>query len=112
VIEKEDRIRTGRRELRDSGRTKISGGQRSGTPEGSNTRGYPQYNDYTLGFRPACTCSAQAIPCTVLDPFGGAGTTAFVAQNLGRRWISIELNPDYIELQKHRTAQQSMELAA
>ena len=29
----------------------------------------------------------------VLDPFGGSGTTAAVAQSLGRDWISIELNP-------------------
>jgi site-specific DNA-methyltransferase (cytosine-N4-specific) len=31
----------------------------------------------------------------VLDPFGGIGTTAYVAQKLGRESISIELNPDF-----------------
>ena len=41
----------------------------------------------------------------VLDPFLGSGTTALVAQELGRRWIGIELNPDYIEIIKRRTAQ-------
>lgn len=32
---------------------------------------------------------------TVLDPFGGAGTTGLVADRLGRNAILIELNPDY-----------------
>jgi len=32
---------------------------------------------------------------TVLDPFGGAGTTGLVADRLGREVVLIELNPDY-----------------
>tara|TARA_R110000782_G_scaffold256373_1_gene345363 strand:+ start:43 stop:951 length:909 start_codon:yes stop_codon:yes gene_type:complete len=46
----------------------------------------------------------------VLDPFMGSGTTGLVAQELGRRWIGCELNPEYINLQKNRTAQQVLEL--
>jgi DNA modification methylase len=42
---------------------------------------------------------------TVLDPFGGSGTTGEVAESLGRNSILCELNPSYIELQKRRTAQ-------
>ena len=42
---------------------------------------------------------------TILDPFMGSGTTALVAQKLGRKWIGIELNPKYIEIIKRRTAQ-------
>jgi DNA modification methylase len=38
----------------------------------------------------------------VLDPFGGAGTTALVAERLGRNSISIELNPDYVALARAR----------
>lgn len=34
----------------------------------------------------------------VLDPFLGAGTTAMVAEQLGREWIGIELNPKYSRL--------------
>lgn len=34
----------------------------------------------------------------VLDPFGGAGTTAVVAERLGRRWVACELNPDYADM--------------
>ncbi len=39
---------------------------------------------------------------TVLDPFGGAGTTGLVAQQNDRDSILIELNPDYIEIAKER----------
>ena len=42
---------------------------------------------------------------TVLDPFGGSGTTAAVARELGRKAVLIELNPDYIDLQKERLHQ-------
>jgi len=44
----------------------------------------------------------------VLDPFMGSGTTAQVAQDLGRDWIGVELNPDYLSLQAKRTAQLSL----
>ena len=39
---------------------------------------------------------------TVLDPFLGAGTTALVADRLGRNCIGIELNPDYADMAKRR----------
>lgn len=38
----------------------------------------------------------------VLDPFGGAGTTALVALRHGRRAALIELNPDYAEITRKR----------
>ena len=44
----------------------------------------------------------------VLDPFMGSGTTAYVAQELSRKWIGIELNPEYVKIIKERTAQQSL----
>src|SRR5208282_2556264 len=40
---------------------------------------------------------------TVLDPFGGSGTTGKVALELGRKAILIELNPAYVELARKRT---------
>jgi DNA modification methylase len=49
---------------------------------------------------------------TVLDPFGGSGTTGLVAEQEGRNAILIELNPDYIELQRQRTQQASLAFAA
>lgn len=39
---------------------------------------------------------------TVLDPFGGAGTTGLVADRLGRNAILIELNPEYAEIARKR----------
>src|SRR5690606_15209527 len=39
---------------------------------------------------------------TVLDPFGGAGTTGLVADRLGRDAILIELNPEYAALAERR----------
>jgi DNA modification methylase len=47
----------------------------------------------------------------VLDPFMGSGTVAQVAQDLGRRWIGCELNPEYAKLIRKRTAQTGLELA-
>ncbi|MFX4303023.1 DNA-methyltransferase [Alicyclobacillus tolerans] len=38
----------------------------------------------------------------VLDPFNGAGTSGLVATRCGRRYIGIELNPDYVEISKRR----------
>ena len=55
-----------------------------------------------LGWRPACTCGGSPVPCTVLDPFGGSGTTAAVALKHDRRAVIIELNPEYVELVRGR----------
>ncbi len=41
---------------------------------------------------------------TVLDPFGGAGTTALAADRLQRNAILIELNPEYAEIARDRLA--------
>ena len=41
----------------------------------------------------------------VLDPFMGSGTTAFIAQKLSRRWLGVELNPEYVKFIKEKTQQ-------
>ena len=46
----------------------------------------------------------------VLDPFFGSGTVGEVSQNLGRKWIGIDLNPEYESLQRKRTAQTGLML--
>jgi len=38
----------------------------------------------------------------VLDPFSGAGTTGLVSTRLGRRYIGIELNPEYVVMSERR----------
>ena len=54
----------------------------------------------------ACACpdtSAPATPGVVLDPFGGTGTTALVADVLGRDGITVDLSADYCRLAQWRT---------
>jgi site-specific DNA-methyltransferase (adenine-specific) len=51
---------------------------------------------------PSCNCGAAHEPAIVLDPFFGAGTTAIAAEQLGRDWLGIELNPDFAELAMRR----------
>jgi len=38
----------------------------------------------------------------VIDPFGGTGTTALAAENLGRRWLTTEINPEYADILAQR----------
>lgn len=50
-----------------------------------------------------CDCQTNKSKSgTVLDPFGGAGTTALVSQKHNRNCILIELNPDYLTIAKNR----------
>ena len=49
-----------------------------------------------------CIQAGCPIGGTVLDPFGGSGTTAAVAIEEGRNAIICELNPEYLELAKAR----------
>lgn len=49
-----------------------------------------------------CPCDAPAEPGLVLDPFFGAGTTGLAAEQLGRDWLGIELNPDFAALATQR----------
>jgi DNA modification methylase len=72
-----------------------------GSYEDINGKGDAGYTSRTtLGWQPSCTCSADVIPCTVLDPFGGSGTVAKVARRLHRDAILIEINPAYVEIMK------------
>ena len=50
------------------------------------------------------TCILAGCPVggIVLDPFLGSGTTAAAAKSLDRRYIGIEINPEYCNLAKQR----------
>ena len=69
-----------------------------------NTRPYPEAHFAT--FPPAlikpCIRSSTRGGDMVLDPFFGSGTVGVVADELGRNYIGIELNKDYIELAAKR----------
>lgn len=49
-----------------------------------------------------CILAGSPIGGTVLDPFGGSGTTACVAIEHGRSAVLCELNPDYVVLAEQR----------
>jgi DNA modification methylase len=58
-----------------------------------------------------CILAGAPLGGIVLDPFMGSGTTAQVAQDLGRQYLGCELNPEYGKLQKKRTAQIALDFA-
>ena len=65
----------------------------------------PGYEQRDLGFVPGCECfrnGATVVPCVVLDPFSGSGTTLQVARELGRRSVGFELNPAYHKISESR----------
>jgi len=56
----------------------------------------------TTGWAPSCEHPGEPQPCTVLDPFAGAGTTLLVADRLQRNAIGIELSAEYVALARRR----------
>jgi DNA modification methylase len=57
----------------------------------------------TTGWQPTCRCDAgEPVPCTVFDPFSGAGTTGLVASRLGRRYVGLELSREYCLMAQKR----------
>jgi len=68
------------------------------------TQPFPEAHFATFPEELAETCIKAGCPAgaTVLDPFGGAGTTGLVADKLGRNAILIELNPEYAAMAERR----------
>jgi|TARA_R110002020_G_scaffold1722_1_gene7904 DNA modification methylase len=66
--------------------------------------GMESYSRETTGWESTCTCedAGEPVPCKVLDPFGGAGTAALVADRLGRDAVLVELNKEYAEMARDR----------
>lgn len=67
------------------------------------TQPFPESHFATSPKALAETCILAGCPTggTILDPFGGAGTTGLVADQLQRNVILIELNPRYAEMARH-----------
>jgi DNA modification methylase len=60
-----------------------------------------------LGVQKQCNCETNETKAgTVLDPFGGSGTTGIVAVNNNRHAVLCELNQEYIDLAKDRINQE------
>ncbi len=71
--------------------------------KGKHTRAFPVQMVQDLA---SCFPDAQII----LDPFMGSGTTAVAALKLGKQYIGIELNPEYIEIAKRRLSSVQLRL--
>jgi len=57
------------------------------------------------GWVKTCKCNTtDIVPCTVLDPFAGSGTTLAISKEYGRNGVAIELNPEYTTLLSKRVA--------
>lgn len=90
-----------RRDTRAEGTDRLVGGRGPGGWKGNNIL----REDSTLGFRAACSCvtDKSPVPQLVLDPFGGSGTVALVAAKMGRRAVSLDLKPEYLQMARERT---------
>lgn len=58
-----------------------------------------------------CVLAGCPIGGTVLDIFGGSGTTGMVADQLGRNAVLVELNPKYVKLARRRLTEHAPLLA-
>jgi site-specific DNA-methyltransferase (cytosine-N4-specific) len=71
-----------------------------------NTKPFPSAHFAT--FPPSliepCILSSSSPGDFVLDPFFGSGTVGLVAKGYGRKYVGIELNPDYVEIATKRLA--------
>ncbi|MCG3132749.1 MAG: hypothetical protein FLDDKLPJ_03615 [Phycisphaerae bacterium] len=91
--------------VRDVKKGKLKAADRRATPqevEKYNEREYTSSEgaQQVLG----CTCNAGFDGGVVLDPFMGSGTTAVVALRLGRHFLGIDANPDYVQMALSRIA--------
>ena len=73
-----------------------------GAISGGVGKNFPDIEIQTLGWQPTCDCNADVEPQTILDPFFGSGTTGIVACRGNRRYIGIELNPEYVKIAEKR----------
>ncbi len=82
--------RTGGTPARDTDRRK----HLSGTKQAAHKAANPDLFNWV----PGCDHGIEPIPCTVLDPFFGSGTTGLVALGMNRSCIGIELNSEYAKM--------------
>jgi site-specific DNA-methyltransferase (adenine-specific) len=78
------------------------------SPTGKEKTGYPTQKPIGILRRIIQASSKEGD--TVLDFFAGSGTTGFVANELGRRFILVDQNPESIEIIKNRLPTGSFQL--
>jgi len=101
-----------RESIEDAGRSDDAQYVQSGTREekdahrqlGGNYQGALENRDVEMkGWQQTCDCDTDATEAGIaLDPFAGAGTTALVAKDLGRRFVGIDLNDEYVAMAQKR----------
>ena len=99
------------------------GGRNVDESRGDKTRKLSgkEYNEQatarTTGWEMGCNCHPDpdgaaliihknSVPCRVLDPFNGAGTTGIAANLLGHDYTGCELNPEYAAMAINRIARE------
>jgi hypothetical protein len=75
----------------------------AGVPNASDVKGRilaEMVAKTTIEWEPTCDCCPPVppVPCLVLGPFGGSGTTDAVAEQMGRDSIMVDLKPEYVAL--------------
>ena len=64
----------------------------------------------TIDWKSPCNCKKESVPCIILDPFMGAGTTGIVALEYGQNYIGIELNPKYVKMAEKRIQKEKVKI--
>ncbi len=106
--------------------SRFNAGKTGSRDGGDRTQKGKQYKTAPAGWKPGCLCGLEhqipqhkidadpsilddfeiepypSIPCTVLDPFSGAGTTGVVCVKTNRRYVGIELNAEYVAMSERR----------
>ena len=94
-----------------TGRDMSGGAAKTGNPQTSaglhRQKGGVYSTAETLGWERSCDHDGDSVPCTVLDPFAGSGTTLLVANDHQRDSVGIELNPEYAEMARKRLQQRN-----
>jgi site-specific DNA-methyltransferase (adenine-specific) len=80
------------------------------SPTGKEKTGYPTQKPVGILRRIIQASSKEGD--TVLDFFAGSGTTGFVANELGRKFILVDQNPESIEVIKNRLPEGSYRFSA
>lgn len=103
-----------------TGESKITGGRTSHFDKNGYSLIYWGEGN-TSSWEPGCECVNRdavdawdipgvevppfpTIPCLVLDPFHGSGTTAMESLKIGRSYVGVELNSKYLENSRKKLA--------
>jgi len=66
----------------------------------------------TEGWKKQCSCATEeVVPCTVLDPFCGSGTTGVVSLQNNRHFIGVDGKKEYVKIAEKRLANEQNILA-